>query len=183
MPRTYRAHAVSIASTSKELAATLDLPKRGPEMAKLIVGRREWISLPDLGISTLNAKTDSGAWSSCLHAENIQLSDDEKTVTFTTTNHFGESTTCQAPVARIGRVKSSTGIAGDRIFIQTHAVVPGGFSWPILISLSDRKDMLSPMLLGRRALAGYFLIDPQSAHLLGPKRQLPVLPAIPPSGE
>jgi len=173
MPRTYRAHAEAIDSTSQELAANLGLPKRGPELPKLIVGRREWISLPDLGVSPLNAKTDSGAWSSCLHAEAIQLSEDQETVTFITSNHSGESITCQAAVARIGRVKSSTGIARKRIFIQTHAVVPGGFSWPILISLANRKEMLCPMLLGRRALAGYFLIDPQSAHLLGPRRQLP----------
>lgn len=173
MPRTYRAQAEAIDSTSQEVAASLGLPKRGPELAKLIVGRREWISLPDLGVSPLNVKTDSGAWSSCLHAEAIQLSEDKKTVNFTTSNHFGKSITCQAVVARIGRVKSSTGIARKRIFIQTHAVVPGGFSWPIVISLANRREMLCPMLLGRRALAGYFLIDPQSAHLLGPRRQLP----------
>jgi hypothetical protein len=32
--------------------------------------------------------------------------------------------------------------------------------------------MLYPLLLGRRALAGYFLIDPLRVHLLGTRRQL-----------
>ncbi len=172
MPRTYLAHAQATDSSSQELAAALGLPKRGPELAKLIVGRREWVSLPELGISPLNAKTDSGAWSSCLHAEAIVLSADETSVTFTTSNHFGDSIHCHSAVARIGRVKSSSGIARQRIFIQTHATVAGGFTWPILISLANRREMLCPMLLGRRALAGYFLIDPQSAHLLGRRKSL-----------
>ncbi len=183
MPRTYQAHPEVTEFSSLALATKLGLPKRDSSSTKLILGRREWVCLPDLGISPLNAKTDSGAWSSCLHAENIQLSDDETTVTFTAKNHFGVTRACQAAVVRIGRVKSSTGISRNRIFIQTHAAVPGDFSWPILISLSDRKDMLCPMLIGRRALSGYFLIDPQSAHLLGPKRLLPTLPLPPQSTE
>jgi len=141
-------------------------------MPKLVIGRREWIALPELGVSPLNAKTDSGARSSSIHAEEVQLSEDERSVRFTTINHYSERISCEAPVARIARVRSSTGKAKKRIFIQTTATVPGGFSWSILVSLANRSDMLCPMLLGRRALSGYFLIDPQGAHLLGPRRQL-----------
>ena len=141
-------------------------------MPRLVIGRREWIALPELGVSPLNAKTDSGARSSSIHAENVQLSADEKSVHFTTTNHYAETISCEAPVARLARVKSSSGIARKRIFIQTTAVLAGGFSWSILVSLANRSEMRCPMLLGRRALSGYFLIDPQGAHLLGSRRQL-----------
>ena len=161
-----------IESTSRELAASLGLPWRGPGMPRLVIGRREWIALPDLGVSPLNAKTDSGARSSSIHAENVELSADEKTVRFTTTNHYAETITCETPVARLARVKSSSGVARKRIFIQTTAVLAGGFTWSILVSLANRSEMRCPMLLGRRALSGYFLIDPQGAHLLGPRRQL-----------
>ncbi len=141
-------------------------------MPRLIIGRREWIALPDLGVFPLNAKTDSGARSSSIHAENVVLSADEKSVRFTTTNHHAEVIACEAPVARLARVRSSGGIARKRIFIQTTAVLAGGFRWSILVSLANRSEMLCPMLLGRRALAGYFLIDPQGAHLLGTRRSL-----------
>ncbi|HEX7261419.1 MAG TPA: RimK/LysX family protein, partial [Luteolibacter sp.] len=77
-------------STSQELAASLGLPSRGPGMPRLLIGRREWIALPDLGVSPMNAKTDSGARSSSIHAENVELSADEKSVRFTTTNHYAE---------------------------------------------------------------------------------------------
>lgn len=150
-------------------------------MPRLVIGRREWIALPDLGVSPLNAKTDSGARSSSIHAENVELSADEKTVCFTTTNHYAETISCEAAVARLARVKSSSGVARKRIFIQTTAVLAGGFSWSILVSLANRSEMRCPMLLGRRALSGYFLIDPQCAHLLGPRRQLEQFVVRPPA--
>lgn len=172
MKRIFKAVPESVESTSKDLAASLGLPWRGTGMPRMVIGRREWIALPDLGVSPLNAKTDSGARSSCIHAENVVLSADENRVRFTTTNHYGDTISCAAAVARLAHVRSSSGIARNRIFIQTTAVLAGGFRWNILVSLANRSEMRCPMLLGRRALSGYFLIDPQGAHLLGPRREL-----------
>lgn len=141
-------------------------------MPRLVMGRREWVALPELGISPVRAKTDSGAWNSCLHAEDIILSADEKTVCFSSINHYGKIHRCEAPVARIGRVRSSTGVSKNRIFIHTPLEFVGGLRLDLAVSLVNRADMLCPMLLGRRALSGYFLIDPQAAHLLGPRSAL-----------
>lgn len=141
-------------------------------MPRLVIGRREWIALPGLGVSPLKAKIDSGARSSSLHAEDLEISPDKTLVRFTTTDHKRRKIRCESPIARIARVRSSSGAAVSRVFIETHAVLPGGFSWPIQLSLSDRSEMLCPMLIGRRALSGYFLIDTQSAHLLGPLKDL-----------
>jgi hypothetical protein len=168
----FKAVPEAVESSSKDLAASIGLPWRGTGMPRMVIGRREWIALPDLGVSPLNAKTDSGARSSSIHAEDVILSPDELRVSFTTTNHYNEPSFCEAPVARTALVRSSSGIARKRVFIQTTAVLPGGFRWSILISLANRSEMTCPMLLGRRALAGYFLIDPQGAHLLGPRRYL-----------
>jgi len=172
MPRTYKAVAERVDSSSGELAPSLRLPRRGPAAARLLIGRREWIALPDLGVSPLNAKIDSGARSSSIHATDVVLAGDQQSVRFTTLNHYNESIQCVAPVAATRRVRSSSGIACRRIFIETTAVLPGGFRWKILASLANRSEMRCPMLLGRRALSGYFLIDPQGAHLLGPLREL-----------
>lgn len=70
------------------------------------------------------------------------------------------------------RVRSSTGRARRRVFIETEACLAGGFRRRILLSLADRAVMKCPMLLGREALAGFFLVDPQGAHLLGGIRTL-----------
>ena len=80
--------------------------------------------------------------------------------------------TCEAPVHRLGRVKSSTGVAGHRFFIETDAMLAGGFVWRIRLTLANRAEMRCPMLLGRQALAGFFLIDPQGNHLKGALREL-----------
>jgi len=55
---------------------------------------------------------------------------------------------------------------------KTEAMAAGGFTWRIRLTLANRAVMKSPMLLGRRALAGYFLIDPQGDHLVGALRDL-----------
>ncbi len=162
----------AIASTSSELAGELGLPILGSSHAHILIGRREWLALPDLGVSLLNAKIDSGARSSSIHAEHVELSSDGKSVRFTTSNYYGESVACEALVVRLGHVRSSSGKSRKRIFIETTAEIPGGFRWKILVSLADRSEMLCPMLLGRRALAGYFLIDPQGSHMLGQRRLL-----------
>jgi hypothetical protein len=172
MSRTYKAIPESVEASSAELSASLGLPWRGPGMPRMVIGRREWIALPDLGISPLNAKTDSGARSSSIHAENVEISADEKTVRFSTVNHYNQRMDCEAAIASLRRVRSSTGVAATRVFIETTAILPGGFKWKILVSLANRSDMRCPLLLGRRALSGYFLIDPQGAHLLGSLREL-----------
>jgi hypothetical protein len=174
MSRSFKAIPESVDSPSGDLAAELGLPARGRGTPRLIIGRREWLALPDLGVFPLYAKTDSGARSSSLHAENIVLAADKQSVRFTTYNHHGGAVDCEAPVVRFGRVRSSSGVARKRIFIRTHALLCGGFRWPILLSLANRSDMTCPILLGRRALAGYFLIDPQGTHLLGLRKHLEI---------
>lgn len=171
-PRSYKAVPQPVDSPSGQLAKEIGLPWKQVGMPRLVLGRREWIGLPEFGVGPLNAKTDTGARTSSLHAEEIQLTPDGKHVFFVTRDHYGRRTSCQAPLGGLGRVKSSTGIARKRYYIETDAVLPGGFAWRIRLTLANRADMRCPMLLGRRALAGFFLIDPQGDHLMGALRDL-----------
>lgn len=177
MPRTYKAVPEAVDAPSARVAAGLGLPWKGPGLPRLVIGRREWIALPDLGVSPIHAKTDSGAYTSSLHAEEVTLSPDGTSVRFVTHNHQREPIGCSATVVHVRRVRSSTGIARRRVFIETTAVLPGGFTWTIRVSLADRSEMRCPMLLGRSALAGYFLIDPHGTHLLGSRRHLTAAPS------
>ena len=172
MRRTLKAVPEPVDAPLADLAEELGLPTRSTGAPRLIIGRREWLALPDLGVFPLHAKTDSGARGSCLHAENIVVSEDKRSVRFTTEDDRGRSIPCEAAVARFGRVRNSSGVAEKRVFIETTAMLGGGFRWTILLSLARRSEMTSPMLLGRRALAGYFLIDPAGADLLGNRRLL-----------
>jgi hypothetical protein len=63
-------------------------------------------------------------------------------------------------------VTDSGGHRTERIFILTTLSLAGE-AWSIEINLSQRRNMLFPMLLGRTAMAGRFLVDPQRSFVLG----------------
>ena len=163
----YLAQIEKRANPSGEAARGLSLPASSVSGQKLVVGRREWVRLPGLGVGVMNAKTDSGARTSSLHAEQIELSQDQNTVRFITEDHDGQRTQCEVPVGGVSVVKSSTGKAQQRIWIEVELEMPGGFRWMGRLTLADRSRMLCPMLLGRRCLAGYLVVDVQGNHLAG----------------
>lgn len=171
-PRTYLSHPQLLREPSGEVMSGLDLPGDGLGSPRLVVGRREWIALPELGISPIHAKIDSGARTSSLHADEVEFFEDRNRVRFVTTNHAGKRIECEADVIGRNKVRSSTGVARKRLFIETEAVIAGGMKWRIRLSLANRAVMRCPMLLGRQALAGFFVIDPQGSHLLGGVREL-----------
>lgn len=152
----------------------LVLPARGRASAKLLIGRREWLALPVLGVDCISAKIDTGAYTSSLHAEGVDVFGREGNlrVRFTTHNHHGERIACEADVLQQKRVRSSTGRARKRVFIQTTLRTAGGLEWRVRLSLADRSVMKCPMLLGRRALAGRFVVDSQTAHVFGALHEL-----------
>ncbi len=167
--RTYIAKPEIIRDATGKVAADLKLPTDRGNAPQLLIGRKEWISLPEFGIGPIHAKTDSGARSSSLHVEDIREfeRDGKDWVAFKAFDYFSNTTECEAPIVAIKHVKSSSGSGDHRVFIETVAEIGQGFRWKVLISLTDRSSMKHDMLLGRRALAGNFLIDCHRSHLLG----------------
>lgn len=138
--------------------------------AKITVGWREWLSLPELGIEKVKAKIDTGARTSCIHALNIEEYevDGEKWVKFITQPLQEDEETqvvCNAKVKKKNHVTSSGGQKELRYFIETtlHA---GKYSWPIEITLTSRATMKFRMLLGRTAMENRIVVDPALSHLL-----------------
>ena len=136
-----------------------------------ILGWREWLSLPDLGIAKIKAKIDTGAQTSSLHAatqETFQR-DGMSFVRFTTMPVQGDASEiveCEAEVVGFRRVRSSTGHSHQRPVIVTTAEVSGE-SWRIEVTLADREGMSFRMLLGREALRGRFLVNAEESFLAG----------------
>lgn len=62
------------------------------------------------------------------------------------------------PVSKIKKVKSSNGKSEDRIFVET-VIELSGTKYNAELSLTDRKNMKYPMLIGRKYLQGRFLVD------------------------
>ena len=133
-----------------------------------VVGRRELIELPELKLH-LNAKIDTGAHSSALHAESIEVFEhnDDLWVRFITRTGGSDSPphTVETPVHDRRRVCSSNGQAEWRYAIRSRMKL-AGLDYDIDMTLVDRSQMRHPILLGRRALRR-LLVAPGAAYLHG----------------
>lgn len=138
---------------------------------KLILGSEEWCSFPDLGIPTIKARVDSGAKTSALHAINISpfVKEGENWVKFDINpiqNNVKTIIHCQAPMIDKRIVKSSSGFREQRFVIQTQLQL-GDSNWVIEMTLTNRDSMGFRMLLGREAMIGRAMVDPERKYLLG----------------
>ena len=121
-----------------------------------MIGWRERVALPELGISEVKAKIDTGARSSALHAFELQFfeQDGKSMVRFKVHPYQRDAKrTAIAEAALLDHktVRSSTGHAQLRPVILT-AVKLGDQQWPIELTLTNRDVMGFRMLLGRQAV-------------------------------
>ncbi len=138
---------------------------------KLILGCEEWCTFPDLNIPIIKARVDSGAKTSALHAVNISpfVRDNESWVKFDINpiqNNTRAVKHCEAKLIDKRVVKSSSGYREQRFVIQTELKI-GEDSWTIEMTLTNRDSMGFRMLLGREAMSGRVLVDPEQKYLLG----------------
>ncbi|MBA6293905.1 ATP-dependent zinc protease [Colwellia sp. MB3u-70] len=136
---------------------------------KIIIGSLETITLPDLAITDIQVRVDTGAKTSSLHVDNIKKFKKNGKVMVRFDLHpdvynVENMVSCEAPIHDIRRVKSSNGTAEQRYVIST-PVKLGSELWPIEITLTDRSDMSYLMLFGREAIGERFLIDPSKAFV------------------
>ena len=137
---------------------------------KKLIGRREEIDFPELGLFKIDAKVDTGAHTTALHCHKI-----------TTYHHRRKlyvafylldpgypqykDKRIKMPVTARRRIKSSSGEAEKRVIITTN-IKAGGEKYPIEISLTDRSKMEFPVLLGRKFLSRRFIVDVGHYNLL-----------------
>lgn len=125
-------------------------------MDSFILGWREWVALPQLGLPAIKAKVDTGARTSSLHAFAVETFGPENAPRVRFGVHPVDyrddiEVWCTAKVVDRRHVRSSNGQMENRFIIQTPIQI-GDRTWPIEISLSNRETMAHRMLLGRTAL-------------------------------
>ena len=150
---------------SRPVVASFDVTRSAVD--PLIIGVTEFVDIPAWRISSLRAKIDTGARSSALHVENIRELGAGR-VRFDvrlSRNQSERRVTVEAPIARRGRVRPSSGQLEARIFVAVNVRI-GPVEREIELSLVDRGRMIFRMLIGRRALAHAFLVDPSRRYVL-----------------
>jgi hypothetical protein len=136
-----------------------------------VIGWREWVALPELGIQLIKAKIDTGARSSSLHAFEVRTyqRDGETIVRFKvhpTQRNTKEVILAESLVVDMRSIRSSSGKATVRPVIVTRVELMGQ-SWPIEVTLANRDEMGFRMLLGREAYRGRMLVDAGKSYCGG----------------
>ena len=139
------------------------MKRRTPREKLSIVGWREWVALPELGIAAVKAKVDTGARSSSLHAFDVEEFKRDGKIFVRFRVHplqrnpraFVES---ESELLEYRHVKSSGGHETLRPVIVTTIELLGQ-KWSIELTLASRDTMGFRMLIGRQALQRRFLVD------------------------
>ncbi|MGB3200439.1 MAG: ATP-dependent zinc protease [Nodosilinea sp.] len=134
-----------------------------------VIGWREWVALPELGIQTIKAKIDTGARSSALHAYAVErFEHNGKPMVRFQAHPFQRNdddiVTTEAVLLDERQVRNSGGQVDLRPVIETQVQV-GQAMWAIELTLTNRDQMGFRMLLGRQAVRRRYLVDPGRSYL------------------
>nr|WP_314844230.1 ATP-dependent zinc protease [uncultured Microbacterium sp.] len=136
-----------------------------------LIGWREWVSLPDLGVDWIKAKIDTGARTSSLHAFDIHEFDRDGAawVRFRVKpwqDSQEDAVDVECPVHDRRAVRSSSGHAQERLVVELRIRM---YDREVLaeVTLSNRDEMGFRMLIGREALRQGYTVDPARSFVGG----------------
>lgn len=136
----------------------------------MVIGWREWISIPHLHIPFIKTKIDTGARTSSLHSFDLKVTTErgQKRAHFKVHPIQGRDdiiVSASADVVDYRYVSDSGGHKEKRYVIITPIVV-AGVKWEIELTLANRETMSFRMLLGRSAMKN-LIIEPAHSYMLG----------------
>lgn len=124
---------------------------------KKVIGRTDIIDFPELGLTNVRAKVDTGAYTSAIHCYKIQAAKGK--ITFYLPAHRSEQhQKFTTEKFELKAIKNSFGQTEMRYVIKTKVILFGK-TYKTEFSLADREQMRYPVLLGRKLLRNRFLVD------------------------
>lgn len=140
---------------------------------KATIGRREKVSFPDLGLNDIDAKVDTGAYTTALHCHDIETKEENgKAILFFKLfepSHSAKNILLHRFETFTEKgIKNSFGDFERRYIIKTRIKI-GRRVIKTSISLTDRGNMRFPVLIGRKLLRNKFIVDVHQTYLLNKK--------------
>jgi len=135
-----------------------------------IIGRRELVDFPELGLLKIEAKIDTGAFTTALHCYNIneEVINGKKVISFYLLDPTHPEYTKQKLIFTDyfkKNIKNSFGDYESRFVIKTIVKI-GKRRIKSTISLANRQNMRYPVLIGRKLIGKKFLVDVSQTHVL-----------------
>ncbi len=127
--------------------------------SKEILGEIDKFNLPLFKLKNIEARIDTGAKTSSIHATKIEILED-KFVKFKLLGKYD----FLEPIYKIQEVKSSNGQKMKRVFIKSKIEIFDK-DYEIEFSLNDRTNMQFPLLIGRELLEKGFVVDVTKQNL------------------
>lgn len=143
--------------------------------AKVVVGWREWVALPQADVPWVKAKIDTGARSSSIHAFDLEVveQDGQEWVSFSIhpwQRSDEDHVELRLPVLDMREVRSSNGQVEKRYAVALDVTLAGRTITTVM-TLSNRDEMGFRMLIGREALERGFLVDSSISYAGGRPRR------------
>ena len=129
----------------------------------IIIGRKDKADFPELGLYDIDAKVDTGAYTSAIHCHDIMKVDEvgSRKVRFRLLDPSRPSYNNMELIHSIyakREIKNSFGQVEERYIIKTKLLLFDEL-FDIELSLTDRSRMVYPVLLGRKLLFNHFIVD------------------------
>ena len=140
---------------------------------KILIGRTDKADFPELNLTDIDFKVDTGAYTSSIHSHDIKelVINGEKHIEFKILDSSHPEYNNQifkTKHYKKKRVKNSFGKSEQRFVIETIIIIFGN-EYPIELSLSERSDMKYPVLIGRKLLKGRFIVDISRTKYIPPE--------------
>jgi hypothetical protein len=135
----------------------------------VIIGRSELIDFPELLLTHVPAKADTGAYRSAIHAKNIAVTKKggKDVLSFDLLLEHPTSTyarTIETSDFKKAMVENSFGVAEER-YATKLKIKLGTKVFYTEFTLTDRSVKTYPILIGRKTLNKRFLVDSAKTHI------------------
>lgn len=134
---------------------------------KQLIGMTDLVDFPDLDLYNIQAKVDTGAFTSAIHCKDVQLmtTDNKTSLYFLLIDKTGQpSRPFYVDQFRQRIIRNSFGVAEKRFVIKTRIVLFGR-RINAEFTLADREQLKNPVLLGRKLLRNRFIVDVSQKNL------------------